>query len=95
MSEAAAQRGFWRTRVDTNGIERRKKKKKAEKKRLHSYQVKRLFYVNCQQHKYFVLLFVPFCKKTMGEKEEKKGRVCCFRRVFIVPLQSWFPNTVQ
>lgn len=32
MSEAAAQRGFWRTRVDTNGIERRKKKKKQKKK---------------------------------------------------------------
>lgn len=78
MSEAAAQRGFWRARVDANGIERRKKRKRLEgkkdKKRLHSYRVRRLFYVKCQQHKYFVSLFVPFCKKTMGEKRGKKKK---------------------
>lgn len=52
------------------------------------------FFVNCQQHKYFVLLFVPFCKK-IKKRKKKRERICCFERVFIVPLQSWFPNTVQ
>lgn len=80
MSEAAAQRGFWRARVDANGIETTTttttttKKRLEKKKRSHSYRVRRLFYVKCQQHKYFVSLFVPFCKKTMGEKREKKKK---------------------
>lgn len=77
MSEAAAQRGFWRVRVDANGIQRRRKKrleKTTTKKRLHSYRVEGLFYVKCQQHKYFVSLFVPFCKKTMGEKKKKREK---------------------
>lgn len=77
MSEAAAQRGFWRTRVDASRIERQERKKKSRKKDCTVIESRDFFYVNCQQHKYFVLLFVPFCKKTTGKKEEKKGGEEC------------------
>lgn len=47
--------------------------KKAEKNNCTVIESKD-FFVNCQQHKYFVLLFVPFCKKKkmLGKKKKKK-----------------------
>lgn len=31
----------------------------------------------------------------MHKKKKKGKKVSCFKRVFVVPLQSWFPNTVE
>lgn len=68
-------------------------KKKKQKNTCTVNMLKNVF-VNCQQHNYFVLLFVLFCIK-ITEKLPKKGKECCFKRVFLVSLQSWFPNTIQ
>lgn len=90
MTEAGLQKDFWCVSYSHKLVE---KKIDLKKNNCTVIKLKRLF-VNCQQHKYFVLLFVPFSIKT--EKiEQKRERVCCFERVFLVPLQSWFPNTVQ
>lgn len=98
MTGAAVQKAFWCTIVTLFQMEEIKEKN--FKKKIAQLLSQKTSFVNCQQHKYFVLLFVPFCKKKMkkknnNQKKTKRERVCCFKRVFIVPLQSWFPNTVQ
>lgn len=49
------------------------------------------FFCNRQQHKYFVLLFVPFLYQKQKREKKKRKEVNVFN-VFLVPLQSWFPN---
>lgn len=56
----------YHTHIVSNGGE-----KKAEKIIAQLLSQKTSF-VNCQQHKYFVLLFVPFCKK-MKKTNQKKN----------------------
>ena len=33
-------------------------------------------------------------KLKKGKNKKKNNNVCCFKRVFLVPLQFWFSNTV-
>lgn len=82
---------YHRERGRERGRERKKKEKKLKKMiaQLLSSQKKILFFVNCQRHKYFVLLFVPFCKKMKKKKKKKKeGKES-------VVSKRVFPNTVQ
>lgn len=59
----------YHTHIVSNGRE----KKKAEKI-IAQLSSQKTFFVNCQQHNYFVLLFVPFCKKIMEKQSKKQNK---------------------
>lgn len=68
MTGAAVQKAFWCTIVTLFQMEEIKEK---NLKKIAQLLSQKTSFVNCQQHKYFVLLFVPFCKKKNEEKKQQ------------------------
>lgn len=68
MTGAAVQKAFWCTIVTLFQMEEIKEK---NEKKIAQLLSQKTSFVNCQQHKYFVLLFVPFCKKKNEEKKQQ------------------------
>lgn len=82
MTGAAVQKAFWCTIVTLFQMEEIKEKNL--KKKIAQLLSQKTSFVNCQQHKYFVLLFVPFCKKKMkkknnNQKKNQKGTSLLFQ----------------